>query len=68
MKVYAYFFISDSGDEYSTIVKSDSKPLTVHQAMETFKWDDVDKWKNEGYELEEIPYMTFIIETLDLDE
>ena len=68
MKVHAYFFISDSGDEYSTIVTSDSKPLTVHQAMETFNWDDVDGWKNEGYKLEEIPYMTFIVETLDLDE
>ena len=68
MKVHAYFFISDSGDKYSAIVKSDSKPLTVYQAMETFKWDDICGWKNDGYELEEIPYTTFIVETLDLDE
>ena len=68
MKVHAYFFISESEDCYSKIVQSDSDPLTVYEAMSLFNWDNVSEWLDSGYELEEIPYCQFIVETLELDD
>ena len=66
MKVYSYYFRSDSGDSYMEMECSD-KPLDVYEAMKKFDWDDYNGWIEEGYEPEEIPYDEFITMELDTD-
>lgn len=66
MKIYSYYFRSDSGDSYMEMECSD-KPLTVYDAIQKFKWDNYDGWLEEGYSTEEIPYDEFITMELDTD-
>ena len=66
MKIYAYYFKNDSGDEFLELEQSDHE-MTVVEAMKKFDWwDDFDGWINEGYKWDEIPYCTFMVESIEL--
>lgn len=68
-RVYAYYFRSESGDDYLNMEISEEGPMTVYEAMDKFGWDGgTESWlKYNGCDsVDEIPYDEFIVNWVEI--
>ena len=68
-KVYAYYFRSDTGDDYLNMEISEGKPMDVYEAMDKFGWDGgTEEWLEYGDcdSVDEIPYSEFIVKWIEI--
>lgn len=64
MKVYSYYFKSDSCDEL--LVTSTTEYKSALEFMKAEFEDEYIAWKQEGYEDDEIPWGTFMTDSIEV--
>ena len=65
-QIFAYYYKSESGDEYLNIDISKNE-MTVVEAMDYFGWESLNDWEQEGYLPEEIPYENFMVTSIEYE-